>query len=653
MISIDKIQEAKESLGDDNAQLIADILNVENYSEREMKGCCPFHAEKTPSFIYNRKKFSFHCFGCGENVDIITAMQSTGKTFKEATEELERLSGVVISDGKSSKDKDFKYPVAVHTDNKNKAYKYLKLRGISKETADSVAVEQDEKGNLVFQYFDIEDTLTNVKYRPSHKVEKGSVKTWFQKDCDKKHILFNMNRINPTQPLLITEGEIDCMTAIECGFKNAVSVPMGAGNTQWIEECWEWLEKFDTIIICADNDKAGEKMKDECVTRLGAWRTQIVQLPEKTERIFEDGTVKIVKISDLNEVLYFFGKDKVKECLTNTKLPEIKGAYDYSDVEGKNAETEEGVYTGLYALDHLINKLAFGTLTIVTGEAGSGKSSFLNGVMATAIEDGIKVFQYSGELLKEHNKAWITPILAGQFYRTELHLKNDVIAYTTPKEIEKKIDEYYRGMRWGYDTSHGNSIDDILDVATQLVRRYGVKLVTIDNLSCIDINVGRSSSEFQEQKNITNKLREFAKEFKVAVIFVVHPRKKQNGYTGGIERDDVGGSGAITNLAHVTISLHRVTPKEKSGIMNQKGDYITPPVPYDVTFKVLKQRNSSTYQLVCGVYYDVPSKRFFSNLAELRKQYSWDTADLSQKELPYPHPAFENFREIEEEIYGA
>ena len=69
-----------------------------------------------------------------------------------------------------------------------------------------------------------------------------------------------MNRINVSAPLIITEGEIDCASLIESGFTNAVSVPLGAGNTHWINENWDWLQQFEEIIICSDNDEPRTKI---------------------------------------------------------------------------------------------------------------------------------------------------------------------------------------------------------------------------------------------------------------------------------------------------------------------------------------------------------------------------------------------------------
>ena len=64
-------------------------------SGRQQKGCCPFHAEKTPSFyVYDD---DFHCFGCGAHGDVISfVMKSTGAGFMEAVEGLAREAGLEV-----------------------------------------------------------------------------------------------------------------------------------------------------------------------------------------------------------------------------------------------------------------------------------------------------------------------------------------------------------------------------------------------------------------------------------------------------------------------------------------------------------------------------------------------------------------------------
>ena len=50
LVEKEKIIKAKEKLGVQNAEIIREILQIENYDTRNMKGICPFHSENTPSF---------------------------------------------------------------------------------------------------------------------------------------------------------------------------------------------------------------------------------------------------------------------------------------------------------------------------------------------------------------------------------------------------------------------------------------------------------------------------------------------------------------------------------------------------------------------------------------------------------------------------
>ncbi|MFN8378398.1 MAG: CHC2 zinc finger domain-containing protein [Anaerolineae bacterium] len=65
---------------------------------RVYKACCPFHSEKTPSFVVNPEYQSWRCFGaCAEGGDIFKfAMKQNGWTFREAVEELGKLAGVEV-----------------------------------------------------------------------------------------------------------------------------------------------------------------------------------------------------------------------------------------------------------------------------------------------------------------------------------------------------------------------------------------------------------------------------------------------------------------------------------------------------------------------------------------------------------------------------
>ena len=365
------VQKAKEKLGDDNAFKIAELLEIQCLNERDLKSCCPFHQEDTPSFVYDHKRHRFHCFGCQKNVDIIDAYMLKGLTYTEAVQELFKLTGTKYSFGMHGVRQfgaEYLYPKDVPDIGLNESAAYWKTRGISESTLKHCGIREDENGNTVFRYFDTNDVLTLVKYRPSRTIRHGEGnKMWCQKNADTKPLLFNMNRINMESPLLICEGEGDCMSAIEAGWINAVSIPFGAGNFQWIDENWDWLDQFSSIILCGDNDKPGKEMNREAAHRLGLWRTKIVELP--TEYTDADG--EVVSISDINDVLCTYGAETVMNCIVKAKETPVDSVVDMADIEDVDLNELDGLYTGLQSLDSQMGRaLLYGSLTILTGVNG-------------------------------------------------------------------------------------------------------------------------------------------------------------------------------------------------------------------------------------------------------------------------------------------
>lgn len=632
LIDKEMIAKAKEKLSNKNAEIIAKELELKDYDSKNMKSCCPFHNEDTPSFIYNPKTYTFHCFGCMKNIDIIDAFMHNGCTFAEATEKLFKLANIKYSFGeKNVKTKSlYKYPKPVECESKDKIYKYFETRGISKSTIDYCDVRQDEHGNVVFNYYDTNDVLTMVKYRPSRKVNKGENKTWCQKGADTTPLLFNMNQINTSKPLLITEGEADCMAAIESGFTNAVSVPLGAGNFHWIEECWDWLEQFSSIIICSDNDESGIKMQKEAIYRLGSWRCKTVNIPLSYKT--EDGTK--VKVKDLNEVLYYWGKAKVIELIVNATDTPVASIVDISNIDDIDLDKIDGVTLGIKDIDKELMRLFYGTLTIFTGSPSAGKTSFLYQILCQSLEQNKGVWLFSKELPATMTRNWLNYIMSGRRNLDCYTTKEGTVFYKVNPIAKKNIGKYYEGKWFVYRDEQPSDLDSLLISAEETVRKYGVKLLIFDNLMTIDMGA-TENNEFIKQTEVIKRLIAFAVKFNVAVVLVAHPRKLAVG--AEVSMYDISGTANIANLAHRTIGLARVTKEQKKGISNKNGKgWHKEPNPYDVTFSVIKDRMLGKMGFQCGLYYDNPSRRFYTNREEFEYNYSWDNKQYTTP-LSYPH----------------
>src|SRR5690606_14508955 len=61
----------------------------------------------------------------------------------------------------------------------------------------------------------------------------------------------------------------------------AVSMPTGASSSKWIDECWDWLNQFETIYLSFDWDNAGQDAVQKIAGRLGTYKCKKVILTEK------------------------------------------------------------------------------------------------------------------------------------------------------------------------------------------------------------------------------------------------------------------------------------------------------------------------------------------------------------------------------------
>lgn len=100
----DPIESIKERL--DIVDVISTVVSLKK-AGRNYKGLCPFHSEKTPSFMVFPDKGNYHCFGCGANGDIFTFVMGTQHLdFAEALKQLAAKAGVTLPERGFGKQKD-------------------------------------------------------------------------------------------------------------------------------------------------------------------------------------------------------------------------------------------------------------------------------------------------------------------------------------------------------------------------------------------------------------------------------------------------------------------------------------------------------------------------------------------------------------------
>ena len=392
------------------------------------------------------------------------------------------------------------------------------------------------------------------------------------------------------------EGEIDCLSLVECGIDNAVSVPSGTQDLTFLDTCFDWLQQFHSITLFADNDAPGQELAAKLISRLGEYRISMVPL-----ELYRG-------CKDANELLYRHGKDAVVEAVAGAKLVPVAGLLELADVKPLDLESIERVSSGIKALDDILGGFMAGQLTVWTGKRGEGKSTLLGQLMIEAVESGSKVCAYSGELQATYFQYCIDLQCAGPKYvmYREDPLRDTQAAYIT-KGMRDRIHDWYRGRFYIYDNTiaQSNEVENVMNVFTYALKRYDCKVFMVDNLMTLQ-NDGDDRSFYRKQSVFTGQLVDFAKKYNVHVHLVAHPRKTDR----DLGNDDISGSGDITNRADNVITVSRLSEAERA----QNGA--------DSVLRVIKNRFYGKIGEI-GLNFCTTSRRFYLPSTGNTRQYGW------------------------------
>lgn len=427
-----------------------------------------------------------------------------------------------------------------------KAIEYLKKRGISEETAKAYQItsHKDKENVLVFPFFNTNGELVNIKYRDTEFVKGQSkgCKEWFETGCEP--YLYGVNTFNGDYArCIITEGQADCISCYEAGVENCFSVPGGKNSFTWYPASYEFLDKFEQVVVFGDYEHGEITLLKELQTRLDC------RVKHISKSDYKD-------CKDANDILLKYGKEYLKQIIDNAIDVPVKKVISLADVEDVDIFKLDKLKTGIKMVDKLLyGGLYFGGVTIITGKPGEGKSSLASQILVNAIDQGYKCFAYSGELPNFLFKNWMVFQTAGSKHIVENVNPYGDMSYGISNINKSLITEWYRDKIWLYDN---NSLDDgaesesLIKIITNVIKAYGVRVILLDNLmTAIDLAVEEGTDKYERQSNFVKKLTRIALKFNVLILLVAHKRK--NNFSTN-ENDEVGGSSDIVNLATFAIS---------------------------------------------------------------------------------------------------
>ena len=202
-----------------------------------------------------------------------------------------------------------------------KVLRWFAERGISMQTLTKMKITEGkewmpQKGKEVntiqFNYYK-DGELINTKFRTGDKC--------FKLVSNAELIPYNLDAIKGSMSCVITEGEMDTLSFIECGREDVISVPNGANaNLSYLDDYLEeYFDDKEIIYIASDSDTKGVMLREELLRRFGPERCKVVEYGEGCK--------------DANEHLMMYGKDSLLQCLNNAIEPKIEGVFHIEDVE--------------------------------------------------------------------------------------------------------------------------------------------------------------------------------------------------------------------------------------------------------------------------------------------------------------------------------
>lgn len=578
---------------------------------------CPYCQNKTndkDTFSINLETGQFKCLraSCGAHGNMITLAKDFGFSLGRDVDEYynsTRLYRVF---------RKFPKPVS-----KAPAVAYLEGRGISESITKKygITTQNDHDNILVFPFYDESGNLQFVKYRKTDfDKEKDKSKEWSEANC--KPILFGMDQCDTARSdtLVITEGQIDSLSVEEAfgGNVNAVSVPTGAKGFTWVPYCWDFLCQFSELIVFGDYEHG-----------------QITLLEDLRHRFH--GTVKHVRpedyqdCKDANDLLRKYGKQAVVEAVNNAiPVPDIC-IKEVADIRRQNTADMEKISSGFQQVDALLGGFYFGQLIILTGERGLGKSTLASQFMTRALQQGYRVFAYSGELIDFMFQEWVERQIAGAEYINARKNESGAFDYRVDFQRQGDIEQWYCHRFFIYDnTAISDETEELAETIRKAIVQYDCRVIFIDNLmTAIEDNL--TVDQYRQQTRFVRKLAEMAKQFNVIIFLISHPRKNIT-YSKSFQNDDVAGSSNITNLADTIMNYTK--PKEDEDQTDQ--------VPCDRILQITKNRlRGRTNYKGIKLWFQESSKRISEVYGKFDWMLGWENQDfvevdeLDGFELPF------------------
>jgi len=450
-------------------------------------------------------------------------------------------------------------------------------RRLSQETCSrfGVTVEYSSTGEIQKHYY------------PYYNGESGEVCAAKVRDVKTKGFhatgdmsgagFFGQQQCSGNKYITITEGELDALSVYEMFNKqyDVVSLRSGASNAaKEIKEQLEWLESYENIVICFDNDKAGDSALEQVKDLFSPNKLRICKLPVK----------------DASDMLMANRVKDFTQAWWNAKVYRPDGIVAGTEtwdtlVEKRQVKSIPYPWEGL---NHITRGHRPYELVTITSGSGMGKSQFIREIeydLLRRCEGNIGVLALEEDLAR--TSLGIMSVAANR----PLHLEEDTpVDQLRPFwEATLGTGRYYLFDHWG-----STSADNLLARVRYMAKALDCRYVVLDHLSIV-VSSQESGDERKAIDEIMTKLRTLVAETGIGLFLVSHLRRSQGkAHEDGaqISLGELRGSQAIAQLSDIVIGMERDQQNANEDIRNT------------TTVRVLKNRYTGETGPACYLQYD-------------------------------------------------
>ena len=375
-------------------------------------------------------------------------------------------------------------------------------------------------------------TVVSIKYRSLQRKA-------FSRQPGMKTTLFNLDSVDPLEPIILVEGEIDALSLEQIGYR-AVSLP--SASFTLTPEMRDALEQADSIILAGDNDgKVG------------------VDAMERLKRDFGDKAllVKWTEGKDANECALKLGagfKDYFEGLVSAAKSQPFPGVYSLAETMMSGDQTPlidhpDRLRFPWKNVDEMAISLPGAVVFSTSTNTGMGKTVWwMNVSLHGARKYNEIVLNYQAEI----NESEFSNMAAAHLVmRDRNNLTRD--DYKKASILLKDV-RYYIGSDPTLSTSA-----QVLDLIEAAVKRLGITTVVLDHIHYI---CGSESDPIQAQDRAMKRIKDMARIYSLKFIVLGQPRKADQKTRGKeMHITDSKGAGSISDNANTVYFLHREVVK--------------------------------------------------------------------------------------------